>query len=240
MRREIVGMRRTLVLLVSLGLAIALAMGTPALVLGSSIYEYYNTGDDNHVWLYGSYWVAQTFTPSVTHTITSVKLKLFRNGLPGTITVSIRATSGGQPTGTDLCSGTTNGDTLTTSAPGVWREIALGSGYGLSAGTTYAIVIRATSGDSSNYVLWRVDGSSPTYGGGMYLLSSNSGSSWTSGASYDLMFEEWGNVNVTVGWETYPVSKVRVLLPWIILVAAVIAGAILLVLRRRGREQQCS
>jgi parallel beta-helix repeat protein len=36
-----------------------------------------------------------------------------------------------------------------------------------------------------------------------------------------------------VGWETYPISKVRVLLPWIILGAAIAAGASLLVLRRR-------
>jgi len=36
-----------------------------------------------------------------------------------------------------------------------------------------------------------------------------------------------------VGWETYPVSKVRALLPWIALLAAIVAGASLLVLRRR-------
>jgi hypothetical protein len=217
------------VLAVSLGLVVVAQ--TPIPVLAASVYEYYNTGDNNHVWLYGSTWVAQTFTPSAGHTITSVKLKLSRNGAPGTVTTSIKATIAGQPTGSDLCSGTTSGDTLTASAPGEWREITLGSGYGLSAGTTYAIVVRATGGDSSNYLWWRVDGSSPTYGGGMYLLSFNSGSSWTSGASYDLMFEEWGDP--PVGWETYPVSKARVLLPWIGLSAAIVAGASLLVFRRR-------
>jgi hypothetical protein len=36
-----------------------------------------------------------------------------------------------------------------------------------------------------------------------------------------------------VGWETSPISKVRVLLPWIVLLAAIMAGASLLVLRRR-------
>ena len=36
-----------------------------------------------------------------------------------------------------------------------------------------------------------------------------------------------------VGWETYPVSKVRVLLPWIALFAVIVAGASLLVLRHR-------
>jgi hypothetical protein len=41
------------------------------------------------------------------------------------------------------------------------------------------------------------------------------------------------NRPTTVGWETYPVNKVRVLLPWVTLFAAIIAGASLLVLRRR-------
>jgi hypothetical protein len=39
-----------------------------------------------------------------------------------------------------------------------------------------------------------------------------------------------------VGWETYPVNKVRVLLPWIALIAAIMAGASLLVLRRRQAQ----
>ena len=41
--------------------------------------------------------------------------------------------------------------------------------------------------------------------------------------------------SAVVGWETYPVSKVRVLLPWIALLAAIIVGASLLVVGRRGR-----
>ena len=36
-----------------------------------------------------------------------------------------------------------------------------------------------------------------------------------------------------VGWKTYPISKVRVLLPWIALIAAIVAGVSLLVARRR-------
>jgi hypothetical protein len=39
-----------------------------------------------------------------------------------------------------------------------------------------------------------------------------------------------------VGWETYPISKVRVLLPWIALLAAVMAGTSLLVVRRRQAQ----
>ena len=39
-----------------------------------------------------------------------------------------------------------------------------------------------------------------------------------------------------VGWGTYPVSKARVLLPWIALLAAITAGASILVVRRRRAQ----
>jgi hypothetical protein len=39
-----------------------------------------------------------------------------------------------------------------------------------------------------------------------------------------------------VGWETHPINKLRVLLPWIALLAAIIVGASLLVLRHRRAQ----
>jgi hypothetical protein len=39
-----------------------------------------------------------------------------------------------------------------------------------------------------------------------------------------------------IGWETYPISKVRVLLPWIALAAAVAAGIAILARRRRAQS----
>ena len=39
-----------------------------------------------------------------------------------------------------------------------------------------------------------------------------------------------------VGWETYPINKLRVLMPWLALLTAIIAGASLLVLRRRRQS----
>jgi hypothetical protein len=231
-------MRKIFSILFALALSLGLVMvaQTPIPVLAASIYESYNTGDDGDGSIYGSIWRAQTFTPSAAHTITSVKLLLYREGTPGTITVSIRATSGGQPTGPDLCSGTTNGNTLPTGSPYEWREVTFTSGYDLSAGTQYAIVARATGGDSSNRGRWRWDSSSPTYAGGNLLRSDDDGLTWTSLSGWDLMFEEWGDppgAAGPVGWETYPINKVRVLLPWIALFAAIMAGASLLVLRRR-------
>jgi len=43
----------------------------------------------------------------------------------------------------------------------------------------------------------------------------------------------FGKTVPTVGWETYPINKLHVLLPWIALFTAIIVGASLLVLRHR-------
>jgi len=156
-------------------------------------YQYYNTNDDNAGQLYGATWLGQTFTPATSHLLLYAKLKIYKVGNPGTVTVSIRATSGSVPTGADLASGTTDGDTLTTSSPGEWRTITLLPGVSLTAGTMYAICIRATGGDASNYIWFRADVSSPSYTGGTQVNSANSGSTWGSTATTDAMFEEWGS-----------------------------------------------
>ena len=156
------------------------------------LYEHYNTGDQGSVYIYDDMWQAQTFTPSVAHKITSVKLKLFRVGSPGTVTVSIQGTDGsGHPDGVDLCSGTTNGNTLPTGPPHEWREITLGDGCDLSASTKYAIVIRIDSEVFGNRIQWRID-SSGAYTGGCTETSIDGGSSWSSATSQDGMFEEYG------------------------------------------------
>jgi hypothetical protein len=192
-------MFRILTLMLALGLCLAVAAQTaiPVLAAPPHVYESYNAGDDSSNNVYGANWYAQTFTPGVAHTIKSVKLKLYRVGSPGNVTVSIRATSSGHPAGSDLCSGIINGNGLTTNTSGAWYEITLGSGYNLSASTQYAIVVRAPSGtyppSPANYLVWRRDASSPTYGGGCREGSTNGGSTWTSRTDRDMMFEEWGN-----------------------------------------------
>jgi len=167
-----------------------------------TLYEYYNTGDDIGLSIYGDKWKAQTLTPSEDHKNTKVKLKLYRVGEPGIITVSIKATSEHFPTGDDLCVGTTNGNTLTTDSAGEWREIILGSGYNLLAETQYAIVVRALDGDSDNKIQWKADSSSPTYAGGEYCLSSDGGDSWQRNTLYDFMFEDWAEFEwTTTEWQ---------------------------------------
>ncbi len=143
----------------------------------------------------GINWTAQTFTPATAHTVTSVKLLLYRSNFPGTITVGIRATNeDSHPTGADLCYGTTDGDTLPSSGNNEWREISLGGGCDLEASAKYAIVTRAASAVSPpNYALWFF--TTNNYAGGAQEFSWNSGSSWSTIATQDFQFEEWGTAS---------------------------------------------
>jgi len=175
----------------------------------STLYEYYNTGDDSYKNIYtmvpssSDYWEAQTFNCPIAHRIMSVKLALWRTSAQvpdGPVTVGIRNVDGdGNPSGNDLCSGTINVLSLNTSWPGDWEEITLGAGYELSSNTTYAIVVRLNGyGDIFKNIKWDCDQTTPTYSGGSRFSSSDGGSTWTADASRDFMFEEWGIPLVTV------------------------------------------
>ncbi len=157
----------------------------------ATLYEYLNTGEDDYGAIYGANWAAQTFTPATAHRITSVKLMLVRAGSPGDITVSIRATDGtGHPTGADICSGITNGNTLPESGYGEWREITLTPAFNFKAATKYAIVVRALGATLGNHLSWSWD-TEGGYAAGNGETSINSGGTWTA-QTYDFMFENWG------------------------------------------------
>lgn len=155
--------------------------------------EYYNTDDDDYQNIGGIKYKGQTFTPASNYTIGSVKLKLFKAGSPGIVTVGIRATSDGIPIGGDLCNGTTDGDTLTSDTGGEWREIIFSNVIALSSGVMYAIVISCAGVYTSLCV--RCDGTSPSYLGGTFIYCDD-GSSWLSSSSTDLMFECWSANNL--------------------------------------------
>jgi len=56
------------------------------------------------------------------------------------------------------------------------------------------------------------------------------------GVANGVIVDQGGPGSGAVGWETYPISKVRVLAPWIAVGLAIAAGATLLVLRRRRAQ----
>jgi hypothetical protein len=175
-----------------------------------SLQTYYNTGNDNWAGYNESdEWRAQTFTPAVDYTITSVRLLLFRFGNPGTITVSIKATDvNGKPTGDDLAVGTTSGNTLTTNTDGEWREILLSS-LNLEANTQYAIVIRGQCPTTSDWWYWHYDDNDATYSGGAALYNNAApGGFWnfSPGGNDDLMFEVYGATERPVLRDHYAIN----------------------------------
>lgn len=163
-------------------------------------FELYTTGDTGNDDMWANDWRAQTFTPetSEAYTITSVKLLMYRIGSPGTVTVSIKATSSSKPSGADLCSGTTSAGTLTTDTAGEWREITFGTNVPLSNGTLYAIVVRLAGGDIDNRLVLRLESPNGGYVRGTRCWSNNGGSGWNIDANdADILFEAWGNVSIT-------------------------------------------
>jgi hypothetical protein len=141
---------------------------------------------------YGTRWLGMPFLPVSLHTITAIRLPLYRVGSPGTVTVSIRATAGGLPTGSDLTSGTTAGNSLSTSYPAdnTYTEISVTPYQIASPGQLLEVIVRATSGDASNYVNWcKASGSPYVWSTAQY--SSDSGANW-SATTGDMAFAIMG------------------------------------------------
>lgn len=156
------------------------------------LYESYTTGKDSTKSVYGNIWVAQTFSSSTTHYIDHVVLYATINSTDlGDVTVSIRKTSGGLPTGDDLCSGTVNGDLLPTN-PGVYFEVNLNPKTRLEANETYAIVIRSDGTGTSDCAQIGYDDTAASYANGQYCESDDTGSSWTADSGNDFIFYEYG------------------------------------------------
>jgi len=135
-------------------------------------------------------WVAQSFTignvgTNIAFNVSSVHLKLKANS-SATISAKIFNTNPvGEPTGSALSSGTASGSIFTSDDAGKWGRISV-STFTLQPSTEYALVI---SGDSFEPVAPRADGSSPSYSGGNVFWSNDSGDTWTSDTTTDLMFQ---------------------------------------------------
>ena len=164
-----------------------------------SVWESYTTGDDAGTKIYGNVWAGQTFTVSPeSHSISRVRLLVYRLGDPGTVTVGIRRVDDANlPTGQDITSGTFDGDNATAGTGGLWQTVTL-TEVSLDYDETYAIVVRAEAGDTDNAIYIRVDETTPTYAGGNVVTSANGGGSWTPEAGDDAAFEVWGEALLDV------------------------------------------
>jgi Carboxypeptidase regulatory-like domain len=153
----------------------------------STVDQQNQTVTNNGFGFSSSSWAGQTFTPALSGQLTRVDLDLFCSGCSGTtpnLTVSIRATTGATPvpTGSDLATATITGFS---SGSGGYFSANFGAPTTLTAGTSYAVIIRAVSNPSAGtyaYVCSCSGGGfvdSNPYANGQRVTSTNSGSTWT-------------------------------------------------------------
>jgi len=185
--------RKAISLILTVGLLVILTLTTAAPAL-ASYWDHYFIGGDTQSSFDGVYWEAQTFTPAETFCLSSVSFQIWADPeYTGTITVSLRATENGAPTGADLCSRTLDEAYLfsfiPSEPPGSFTTQPLGEQdvqYPLTVGTQYAFVIRADY-DSDGDFHMRYD-STGDYGGGARYSSSDSGATWTAHEGEDYLF----------------------------------------------------
>ncbi|HXU38798.1 MAG TPA: carboxypeptidase regulatory-like domain-containing protein, partial [Blastocatellia bacterium] len=118
-------------------------------------------------------WFGQTFTAGVTGPLIRADINLFCSGCTGTspnLTLSLRATSGGLPTGADLASTTLTGNA---SGAASYFSGAFASPPSLTSGTVYALIIRPVSNPSAGtYAITKAfTGTGSAYAGGTMVNS---------------------------------------------------------------------
>ncbi len=159
---------------------------------GTIVGEYYTGGNDAVSTLDNTDWGAQTFTAASAYSINGVWLRLSQSNAPGIVTVSIRLTAAGLPTGLDLALGTFDGSTLATYTvlpDGEWLHIPFATNYAMTQGVVYAIVVRSAAAS----VNWAVD-TAGVYAAGQACTSGNAGVNWAflGGGAWDFMFSNTG------------------------------------------------
>lgn len=124
--------------------------------------------------------------------LTSIKLKMYREGSPGTITLKLFGCSADAGSScisvplpentTPITTGTTDGDTLTNISPGEIREFVLATPVDILPGTMYAMVLTAVGGSAVQNVHIR------------YKTATYNTKCFGSGSSVDGLV--WNNPNV--------------------------------------------
>jgi len=157
---------------------------------GSTNTQSYDTSSGSALLIYGTNWGAQIFTAGVDDLyINSVTLKLKRGITSNSdvMTVSIRATDGTNPTGSDLVSVTFLRSSLTTSL--VNYTYTFSTPVRISGGAKYAIVLSNPSGTfGAEEIQWGMDTGSSSFAGGYASRSIDGGNSWTELPDSDFSF----------------------------------------------------
>ena len=164
--------------------------------------DFFSDLDDSynywHFDLGGNNWGAMTFTATSSYPLTSIVIPCLGDGSLGTVTVSIRNTTDNKPSGNDLCSGTVNGDLISTSSPYEGIVVSLGVGTNIVEGNVYAIIVRSVTTKLRWESRLRASTNGAMYAGGRQCTSSDGGVTWTA-TTYDCFFElhSAGDVYIT-------------------------------------------
>jgi hypothetical protein len=135
---------------------------------------------------YGTRWVSQRFVPDITHTVSNIKIRIRRVGLPGTAVVGLYQTdaSGHTDKTKELTHHTFDANIRSESFE--WVNFPVAS-ITVTTGVRYAILLRATSGNSANKLEWEdVTGSFGSYSA---ERTSDSGATWINLPSTSFLFE---------------------------------------------------
>jgi hypothetical protein len=137
-------------------------------------------------------WTGQTFIAGVSGLLVKADIQLFCNGCgatPPNLTLSLRNTAAGLPTGADLATATVPGAAFASGST-VLFTATFGAPVSITSGTQYALVLRPVSVPAGSGYFW-IRSSPSTYANGSRVLSADSGGTWSSDTTRDYNFRTY-------------------------------------------------
>ncbi|MEA2416274.1 MAG: hypothetical protein QOI58_2931 [Thermoanaerobaculia bacterium] len=137
-------------------------------------------------------WTGQTFIAGVSGLLVKADGQLFCNGCgatPPDLTLSLRATAAGLPTGADLATATISGAQFASGATVLFTG-TFGTPVSITSGTQYALILRPVSAPAGSGYFW-IRSSPSTYANGSRVLSADSGATWSADTTRDFNFRTY-------------------------------------------------
>jgi hypothetical protein len=137
-------------------------------------------------------WCGQTFIAGLTGQMVKADIQLFCNGCGGTppnLTLSVRNTAAGLPTGADLATVTIPGSAFASGATTLFTA-TFASPFTVTSGTQYALILRPVSAPLGSGYFW-IRSSPSTYASGSRVLSADSGGTWSADTTRDYNFKTY-------------------------------------------------
>jgi hypothetical protein len=159
-------MRRTVVLLTSMALAVLLASGV---ALAASQLDQQQTSTNSGIGFDKQYKMAQTFTAGLSGSLDKVSVHIQRMGSTdvGDLQVSIQTLdSSGFPSTKVLGSGSVPASNFVTNDPADWKDVRLTQPAPVSSGTKYALVLSTANAPADGSLYNWSAGTNDPYAGG--------------------------------------------------------------------------